>query len=165
MSSQPHPATTTNDPVKASCCWQKAKPENIQQYQVTTRNLLNQVHIPTAALTCTDSRCTDVNHTHSLDTMYNDVCEVLYSASISCIPSSKCDLASQYVIPGWNDYVQEAHREARYAYITWRDFGKPRKGPVCELMKGTRALFKYRLRQCQTMEETARADEVARSLT
>jgi hypothetical protein len=97
--------------------------------------------------------------------MYNDVRDVLYNASISCIPNNQqCTRASQFVIPGWNDYVREAHTEARYAYVTWRDFGKPRHGPVCDLMKTTRLRFKYALRQCQALEETARADALATSL-
>ena len=50
------------------------------------------------------------------------------------------------------------HIEARHSYITWRDLGKSRHGSVCDLMKVTRLRFKYALRQCQTTEETARAD-------
>ena len=42
--------------------------------------------------------------------------------------------------------------------------GKPRQGPVCELMRHSRLNFKYSLRQCQNMEETARADAMAKTL-
>ena len=53
-----------------------------------------------------------------------------------------------------NIHVRDAHTEARHAYVTWRDNGKPRQGPVCELMRTT-----YTLRQCQTMEESSRAEQ------
>ena len=116
------------------------------------------------ALTCNDNKCSCDHHQQALNTMYSEVCDVLQRASMSYIPSKKCNTMSHYVIPGWNDYVREAHTEARHAYVTWRDFGKPRQGPVSELMKTTRLRFKYSLRQCQAMEETVRADALAKSL-
>ena len=51
----------------------------------------------------------------------------------------------------------------QYDIICWRDYGKPRQGPVCELMRTTRLRFKYTLRQCQVMEESSRADAIAKS--
>ena len=133
-------------------------------YSTATKTLLDNINIPVTALTCNNSRCDDANHIHSLNTLYDEVSNALYSASRDFIPSSQCTLANQYVIPGWNDLLRDAHTEARHANVTWRDFGKPRHGPVCELMKTTRLRFKYTLRQCQAMEETARADALAKSL-
>ena len=72
--------------------------------------------------------------------------------------------AKTNIVPGWNDYVKEAHTEARYYYILWRDMGKPKHGPVCELMRKTRLHFKYMLKQCQQHEDMARADAMAKSM-
>ena len=94
--------------------------------------------------------------------MNNEICNIFYTTSISSIPSNQCSSASQFLIPGWNDHVRDAHTETRYAYVTWRDLGKPRHGP--DLMKITRSRFMYALRQCQAMEDTARADALAKSL-
>ena len=71
---------------------------------------------------------------------------------------AKKTLCQDYIVPGWNDYVKEAHTEARYYYILWRYMGKPKHGLVCELMRKTRLHFKYLLRQCQQREDMARAD-------
>ena len=46
----------------------------------------------------------------------------------------------------------------------WRNMGKPRHGPACDLMRRSRLHFKYSLRQCQMMEDAARADAMAKSL-
>ena len=73
-------------------------------------------------------------------------------------------LCQDYIVPRWNDYVKEAHTEARYYYILWRDIGKPKHGPVCELMRKTRLHFKYMLKQCQQRENMARADAMAKSM-
>ena len=42
--------------------------------------------------------------------------------------------------------------------------GKPKQGPVCELMQKTRLPFKHLLKQCQQREEMARADAMAKSM-
>ena len=42
--------------------------------------------------------------------------------------------------------------------------GKPKHGPVCELMRKTRLHFKYLLKQCQQHEDMARADAMAKSM-
>ena len=40
--------------------------------------------------------------------------------------------------------------------------GKPKHGPICELMRKTRLHFKYLLKQCQQREDKARADIIAK---
>ena len=42
--------------------------------------------------------------------------------------------------------------------------GKPKHGPVCELMRKTRLYFKYLLKQCQQREDMARADAMVKSM-
>ena len=69
-----------------------------------------------------------------------------------------------YVVPGWNDYVKEAHSEVRYYYILWRDMGKPKHGPVSELMPKNRLHFKHLLKQCQQREDMARAYAMTKSI-
>ena len=41
---------------------------------------------------------------------------------------------------------------------------KPRTGPICDLMKGTRARFKRCLRHCKSNENRIRADCIAKKL-
>ena len=40
-----------------------------------------------------------------------------------------------YIAPSWNDYVKEAHSEARNCYILWRNMGKRKYGPICDHMR------------------------------
>ena len=68
---------------------------------------------------------------------------------------------SDYVIPGWNDVVQDKHVAARDAFREWIFFGKPKAGPLFTSMKKTRASFKLALRFCKQHEEQFRADACA----
>ena len=145
--------------------WSKSSPSDRAAYTSSTRSLLGDIQFPRNVMTCTDSTCTDSSHITALDTLYTSVCDALYRAGMGCIPSAGCTKASHHVIPGWNEYVREYHDEARQAYVTWRDMGKPRQGPTFIKMSTSRLQFKHALKQCQAMEDTARADALAASLS
>ena len=66
--------------------------------------------------------------------------------------------------PGWNDYTNELHEGARECFIMWRDAGKPRQGPICDMMKLSRARFKYSLRFIKQHESQLRKDALANKL-
>ena len=69
-----------------------------------------------------------------------------------------------YVVPGWNEYICEAHSEAREAFLVWQANLKPRQGPIADLMKVTRSRFKQCMRYCKSNEDRLRADSLARKL-
>ena len=72
--------------------------------------------------------------------------------------------AKDVIVPGWNEQVKELHVEARHAYLTWRDVGKPRQGDVFTTMKLSRSKLKYALRKCKRDKETVIADNIAEKL-
>ena len=111
-------------------------------------------------MTCTDLKCNNHDHKHAIDEMYGSVLHALEDAS-KIFMTEKCKSKFKSV-PGWNDYVKESHSDARDAFLLWQSQGKPRFGPVCELMTKTRARFKHCLRYCQSIENKARADAIAR---
>ena len=51
--------------------------------------------------------------------------------TISTYEKTSCQ---DYIVPGWNDYVKEAHSEARNCYIMWCNVGKPKYGPNCDIV-------------------------------
>ena len=69
------------------------------------------------------------------------------------------------MVPGWNNYVREAHAAARESFLIWQQDGKPRHGPVYEGMRHSRQQFKYALRRCRRVESQARADSLAKHLS
>ena len=113
---------------------------------------------------CHDTQCKDDSHKTQLDVWYHQICAALRSSSLNSIAKCKQVSATNYVVPGWNDLVKEQHLDARNSYVLWRNLGKPRHGPVFDTMSRSRLQFKYSLRQCRAMEDTARADGMAKSL-
>ena len=84
-------------------------------------------------------------------------------ASTGCIEKGRGS-NNEHMVPGWNDSVTDLHAEARDAYVLWRNFGKPRFGPLCQLMRRTRLSFKYAIRQVKRNEDRVRADAMAKDL-
>lgn len=157
----------SNSPCKADepkCNWQKASDNDIQRYCEMTKHHLGFIDIPVTTLTCQDIHCNVAAHKQDIDTFYNDICHALLRCGDCCIGKSKSRQSDIKIIPGWNDQVKDLHSEARDAYILWRDLGKPRSGPACQLMRRTRLVFKYALRHCKRQEESARADAMAKDL-
>ena len=93
--------------------------------------------------------------------MYDSITTALLNASNSAFPKVRCS-SSKTNVPGWNEYVKEAHSEARESFLLWQSAGKPHAGPVCHDMKITRARFKRCLRFCKSIEQKAKADAIAK---
>jgi len=72
------------------------------------------------------------------------------------------DNYSPHQVPGWNEYCREAHEQAREAFLMWQSNNKPRQGYIFNLMKTTRASFKYALRFCRSVENRSKADALAK---
>ena len=142
--------------------WHCADDCQIKDYNVCSSKYLKQIHIPIDAMVCKDTSCTEIAHTSAIDFFYHDMCNALYLAGVDSIESRKIAKNTDFVIPGWNDYVKSAHSEARD--IMWRNADKPRQGAAAELMRRSRLTFKYVLRQCQLHEDMIRADTMAQSL-
>ena len=139
---------TDPDNIHPTFNWVKAQPSDVRDYSNWTRDHLSHVSLPEVT-GCTDVNCSIESHRKDLDILYDDICTALRASSLSSIPQCRNNNSRNYVIPGWNDYVKDAHQEARSYYLLWRNMGKPRQGPACELMRRSRLNFKYALRQCQ----------------
>ena len=98
---------------------------------------------------CNNINCKDKKHISAINEMYGTIMNSLVSAGNEVFDmksSGKCKS-----VPGWNDYVKITHEEAREAFLMWR-VHKPRQGPMFNLMKTTKARFKYALRYCKSVE-------------
>jgi len=130
---------------------------------VHTKQALRNIYVPTEALGCNNVNCASAAHKQNIDCFYKDICNVLLDCSKKCIDTKQANSTYKHV-PGWNDYVKDLYTDSREAFVLWRDLGKPRNGPVSELMRRSRLSFKYALRQCQRQEKVLRANAMARDL-
>ena len=106
--------------------WVRSTAQERSHYRDYNQHNLRDIYLPVSTLTCTSSQCKSTNHCHDLDVMYTAVFDALYQTSMDCLPSLKCSSVSDHITLGWNEYVNESHKEARHAYIMWRDQGKIR---------------------------------------
>ena len=116
---------------------------------------------------CRDVSCKSEVHRESIDIAYNAFVTGLMeiSANIATGISKQQNSCKSFKgIPGWNTNVREAHDAAREAFGIWHHNGKPRNGLFFDVMKRTRAIFKYSLRHCKRSETQQRADALAKSL-
>ena len=42
------------------------------------------------------------------------------------VNTSEMKCTSEYIVPGFNDYLKELHTNARNSYLTWKQMGKLR---------------------------------------
>ena len=104
-------------------------------------------------------------HVHDGQWVNTAHCDYIWCAASGVIPTTRCNCVSdEHNTPGWNEYVKDAHSEARDAFMLWILSSKPRQGDVFQSMKQSRARFKFKLRQCKRDEARIRADILADDL-
>ena len=129
---------------------------------MNTHKLANDIIIPYDALCCRITNCT--LHKSDIDCFYNAIISVLHKSAEKCIPNSVLKSGNYTKIPGWNNYVKEHHIVAKDALSLWQYNNKLKFGPVYHSMRVSRARFKYALRYTKHIEDTARADALAKDL-
>jgi len=142
--------------------WQDLTSDELEKYLKYTDNHLKKVYIDHALILCDDPECKDIKHLSEIDRLYDSITNCLLDSSAELIDKSGHDKPKQ--IAGWNEYCQDAHANAREAFLIWVSNRKPRLGPICDIMKHTRAVFKLALRQCRSSKSKAHADSLARKL-
>ena len=132
---------------------------NKNDYYVKTENTLKNITLPIASLWCRDPLCCNVEHKREICAFYNSITHgLLSSGDTSHRPHNYVE------IPGWNELVREHHREARACYIQWRNYGKPRFGPIYWEMTCSRLRFKRALKNCKRDKEEIVDRKIAQNL-
>jgi len=145
--------------------WPRAD-EPLCVYRYELDEALKSINIPAWCYDVdTSSACGD-SVTKYIGGYYNAVIKSIHSACAKAIPCrTQLSNYSEYIVPGWNEYVSDNHELARNAYLDWLCCGKPRFGPSYLHMSKTRAQFKLALRYCKQHEDMMRADSLANSLS
>ena len=152
-----HTSCESNHRVK----WDGLSSDELDKYYCRTDALLRELPLENDVLLCDNINCCDPVHINSIDRLYNNIIRCLKEASTSIHTKAK---VVHKQVPGWNDYCQAVHSEARDAFLQWTVHGRPRYGLLFDAMKSSRARFKYTLRQCKRSENRAKADAMANRL-
>ena len=139
--------------------WCKASDYDILHYRNLT--FVNISMIPVLhAMKCNDIKCKLPDHRHQIDSLYSQICCSLKQSSIDSIPSSKVHDCRDYIVLGFNEFVNELHSDA---YVAGRDAGRPRSGSFFSDMKRSRLRFRYTLRHCRQDDQSIRANMHAKA--
>ena len=106
------------------------------------------------------STCENESHRDEFDFVYNELVSAMSAAS-DHIKHKRTSFSAQ---PGWNDHVYDSHTAARDSFAIWRGIGKPRQGYEFDMMRLSRAQFKYALRSAKQQEGTLRRESLAKKL-
>ena len=147
-----------NNDISCKINWDKLSLNQIEMYRLNTNNELGDITVPDG-VKCLDPNCGNHCHQSDIDGFYMNIVNVLCSCSEKFKQAHKPN--NHHNVPGWNDQVEPYHNAARDAYSLWREVGKPRNGPIHDLMKQSRCKFKYMLRKCRRDKNTVLADKLA----
>ena len=151
-----------NNEIKPRINWSKLTMNCIEQYtcRCTTSAKFGDITVGNG-IKCLNPNCCEVSHLADIDNFYNNIKDVLLSSSEILLQSNQRN--SNHNVPGWNDDVEPYHSAARDAYVMWRNVGKPRNGPIFDIMRRSRSKFKSVLRKCKRNKDIILADKLADS--
>ena len=123
------------------------------------------------ALNCREANCCSKEHREQLDNVCRHIVNGLKNGARLAFPTqctcstgsynnNICNTGRCQVVPGWNNYVREAHAAARESFLIFQQDGKP----CHEGMRHSRQQFIYALRRCRRVESQARTDPLAKHL-
>ena len=133
--------------------WSKCDEYCLSMYKSELDLVLANINIPSVLFSCTTDNVSD--NSTLIDNYYNDVISCINETCSKVVPCRKLKgTASDYIVPGWNDFARDKYDAARSAFLDWVQAGKPRQGTLNSIMRRTRAHFKLALRYCKQHKDT-----------
>ncbi|KAG0722961.1 hypothetical protein GWK47_043523 [Chionoecetes opilio] len=132
-----------------------------EKYARVVTELLSGIAIDPVRVCCFQNTCLDRGHHDDINVFHEALIECMVRAGYTVF--GFCWKRWRQV-PGWNEFVREAHSAARESFLEWRAGGGPRWGPLAERMRSTRARFKLCLMWCKSHEHQLRAQSLADKL-
>ena len=142
--------------------WNSLSTHLTNNYGAMTERMLSDLTLPHDAILCKDVCCNNIHHRESITKLYDDIKQVLLTCSSHLFHQFHGAERSR---PGWCDYAKDYYDSAREFFVLWCDFGKPRQGPIYEMMKSSRARSKRAIRFIKRHQEDLRSESLARNLS
>ena len=141
--------------------WSRLSQEQLDSYKESSRVGLSQIKLDHPMILCDDVSCADPSHTSNIDYLYRNIKDALVGAGNQCIENNRKPFKQ---VPDWHDVCAEHHDQAREAFHLWCMNGRPRGGPIYQLMKLKRAHFKMVFRKCNLATKRQESDRLAQLL-
>ncbi len=153
--------TQASQATVASIRWDFQDLQKREEYGQVVTELLSSITMDPVRVCCFKDACLDSEHHKEVNALHEALIDCMVHAGQMVFGVRRRKWKQ---IPGWNEFVQDAHCTAREAFLAWRVGGSPRWGPLAEMMRSTRARFKLCLRWCKAHEQQLRAQALAAKL-
>ena len=138
----PKVTNETNDLV-TKINWNNIKDSELQKYHKNTCEILEQIRLPTDALSCKNQKCSNESHRQDLTIFYNSITDALNIAGSHLNSKGNKGFVQR---PGWTEYVSDLYDYSKTCRQHWLDSNETRQGPIHNNYVRSRARFKYALR-------------------
>ena len=141
--------------------WSRMSQDQKNAYVKESSRLLSDVVIDHSLILCDDVSCNDPGHTSAIERLYQGIVSAMHEAGHTCsTQKEKC----YKQVADWHEVCAESHTQARDAFHLWCTNGRPRSGPIYQLMKSKRTEFKMAIRKCKEVKEQKESDRLALKL-
>jgi len=113
-------------------------------------------HLPNYDPCLCSSNCTNPEHCHAIDALYNDIVSALFNAASSTVVR----LPNNSLKPYWNDELDRLKESAILWHDIWMSMGKPKSGQVFNLKCSTHMKYKLAIRDSYLEFENEHNDDL-----
>jgi len=144
----PEFADEVMEPQPSRIDWLKVTAQESEDYYHESKNLLDQLQLPTVVRNCPSIHCTDEKHLEEIENLYAELTSALLAAASSAFEKTGEKNAGKFNIPGWNSVVKSKHQIAKAAFRLWVNCNRPKTDGIYRNLAKTEKYFKYSLQQC-----------------
>ena len=108
-------------------------------------------------MNCRDIHCENTKHIEDID---NYAFSIMKSMDESIKMIALKNVKKSKIIPGWNDLVKPYKEEAIFWHAIWSSAGKPINNTLHNIMKRTRNIYHYHIRNCRRSADMVRKNKL-----
>ena len=101
------------EPQPSRIDWLKVTAQEREDYYHKSKNLLDQLKVPTEVRHCQNVNCTDEKHLEEIENLYAELTNALLAAASSAIKPTCNKNEGKFNIPGWNSVVKSKHQNCK----------------------------------------------------
>jgi len=107
------------EPQPSPIDWLEVMAQEREDYYHESKNLLDQLQLPTEVRHCQNFNCTDEKYLEEIENLYAELTSVLLAAASSAIITIGKENEGKFNIPGWKSVVKSKHQISKAAFRLW----------------------------------------------
>jgi len=129
------------EPQPSRMDWLKVMAQEREYYYHESKNLLDQLQLPTEVRHCQNFNCIDEKHLEEIENLYAELTSAVLAAASSAIKTTGKKNEGEFNILGWNLVVKLKHQIAKAAFRLWVNCNRPKTGGIYKNMANIKKIF------------------------